>query len=269
MLGFRRLEAEPTSVSRVVGGIALMIALVGVVLSGLIGVERSEGTPAMSAEVYALKGDDVGVFEGALGTSSVDLNAIPGVVSVRWTRKVEFGRVGRPIGIIDTDGSPATLEAIRDRLAWSGASIHTLPQLQEQAKAANDDYSSFRRGAMAITLFLLLVSAATLLVAMVDWLMERRRSLAVLSAAGVPTSTVRRSILVQVGLPLSTSLVFGVAGAIVVTALLYTALEQPVVLATRQIATLVVAVILVVFGVTALSAPWLRISRKPELLREA
>ena len=268
MLGFRRLEAEPTSVSRVVGGIALMIALVGVVQSGLLSVERAEGPPILPVEASVLQGDEIGVFNGSFGTSSVDLSDIPGVSSVRWTRKIPFGSVGRPIGIIDWDGSTATLEKVRDRLAWSGADIRTLPQFQEQAKAANDDYSSFRRGGFAITVFLLLVSAATLLVAMVDWLMERRRSLAVLSAVGVATSTVRRSILAQVGLPLAASLVFGVAGALAVTALLYRALNQPVVFAGGQIAALVGVVLLVVVGVTAASAPWLRIARRPELLRE-
>lgn len=268
MLGFRRLEAEPTSVSRVVGGVALMIALVGVIQSGLLSVERTEGPPVLPIEASVLHGNEIGVFNGDLGTSSVDLTDIPGVRSVRWTRKIPYGRVGRPIGIIDTDGSASTLEAIRDRLTWSGAEIQTLPQLLAQARAANDDYSSFRRGGLAITVFLLLVSAATLLVAMVDWLMERRRPLAVLSAVGVSTATVRRSILAQVGLPLASSLVFGVAGAIVITSLLYRALNQPVVLASGQIATLAGVVVLIVLGVTAMSAPWLRIARRPELLRE-
>jgi predicted lysophospholipase L1 biosynthesis ABC-type transport system permease subunit len=270
MLGLRRLEAEPTSVSRVVGGVALLITLVGVVQSGLISIERSEGGPYLPVFAQLLTGNDVGVWEGNIDPASVaDLTSIPGVRSVRWTHKVPFGRVGMPIGIVATDGAPATLEAIRGRLAWSGASIHTLPQLRESAMATSDDYASYRRAAMAITLFLLLVSAATLLVAMVDWLMERRRSLAVLSAVGVSTSTVRRSILVQVALPLATSATFGVGGAVVVTALLYSAVEQPVVLATRQIVTLVCAVVLVVLAVTACSAPWLRISRRSELLREA
>jgi hypothetical protein len=268
MLGFRRLEAEPTSVSRVVGGVALMIALVGIVQSGLLSVERTEGPPVLSGEAGVLRGNEIGVFDGSLGTSSVDLSDIPGVSSVRWTRKFPFGSSERPIGVIDWDGSAVTLEAIRDRLAWSGADIRTLPQLRERAKAANDDYSSFRRGGFAITVFLLLVSAATLLVAMVDWLMERRRSLAVLSAVGVATSTVRRSIFAQVGLPLAASLVFGVAGAFTVTALLYRALNQPVVFAGGQIAALAGVVVLVVLGVTVASAPWLRIARRPELLRE-
>jgi FtsX-like permease family protein len=268
MLGFRRLEAEPTSVSRVVGGVALMIALVGVVQSGLLSVERSEGPPVLSSEAGVLHGNEIGVFDGSPGTSSVDLSDIPGVSSVRWTRKFPFGSSQRPIGIVDWDGSAATLEAIRDRLAWSGADIRTLPQLRTQAKAANDDYSSFRRGGFAITVFLLLVSAATLLVAMVDWLMERRRALAVLSAVGVAASTVRRSILAQVGLPLAASLLFGVAGAFTVTALLYRALNQPIVFAGGEIAALVGVVVLVVLGVTAASAPWLRITRRPELLRD-
>ena len=156
-----------------------------------------------------------------------------------------------------------------ERLAWSEAEIHTLPQLQAEAKLANDDYSSFRRGAMAITLFLLLVSAATLLVAMVDWVMERRRSLAVLSAVGVNGATVRRSIFIQVALPLATSITFGVAGAIIITMLLYTAVEQGIVMPTMQLVVLLVAVVATVFGVTALSVPWLKIARRPELLREA
>jgi len=270
ILGLRRLEAEPTSVSRVVGGVALLIALVGVVQSGLMGVARTEGPPSLPMEAQLLSGNDVGVFDGGRDAASVDLHSIPGVVSVRWTHKLPYnGRSGSPIGIVATDGAPATLEAVRDRFVWSGAQIHTLPELQQEAMAANDDYSSLERAALAITVFLFLVSAATLLVAMVDWTMERRRSLAVLSAVGVSTSTVRRSILVQVALPLSTSLAFGVAGAIVVTTLLYAAVEQPVVVATGQIATLVGVVVLVVLGVTAASAPWLRITRRPELLREA
>ena len=270
MLGFRRLEADPSSVSRVVGGVALMIALLGIVNSGLISVERSEGAPSLGMVGQMLEGNEVAVDpQGKQGTRPGDVATIPGVRSVVWTHKVPFGRVSPPIGIIKTDGSPATLEAIRDRLAWSGVDVHNLPELWAQARQANDDYSSIRRGALGITLFLLLVSATTMLVAMVDWLMERRRSLAVLSAVGVSPSTVRRSILVQVALPLVTSLAFGVGGAVVVTWLLYTAIEQPVVIAAGQLATLAVAVFIVVIGVTAASSPWLRIARKPELLREA
>jgi hypothetical protein len=59
-----------------------------------------------------------------------------------------------------------------------------------------------------------------------------------LSAIGVATSTVWRSILVQMALPLAASLGFGVAGAVVITTLLYRAVERPVVVATQQVATL-------------------------------
>lgn len=268
MLGFRRLEAEPGSVSRVVGGVALMIALVGVIQSGLLGVERSAGPPALPAEASVLHHNDIEVFNATLGTSAIDLTDIQGVRSVRWTRHIPYMRFGRPIGIVGTDGSASTLEAVRERLAWSGADIHSLAQIRERALAENDDYTSFRRGALAITLFLLLVSAATLLVATVDWLMERRRQLAVLSAIGAGTAVVQRSILAQVALPLGTSLMAGVTGAILITTLLYRAVEQPVVFATQQILAVALAVVLVVGAVTVLSSPWLRMSRRPELLRE-
>jgi hypothetical protein len=269
MLGFRRLEAEPTSVSRVVGGVALMIVLVGIVQSGLLALSRAEGPPSLPAQARLLSGDEIGIFAGARGTADLDVQDVSGVISVRWTRKLEFGRSGTPIGVVATDGDPATLEAIRHQLVWTGAEIHTLSELEREAAAANDDYGSLQRAATAITLFLLLVSAATLLVAMVDWMMERRRSLAALSAVGVSTSTVRRSVVLQAALPLATSLVFGVVGAIVVTSLLYGAVEQPVVIASRALARLIAAVIIIVLGVTAASVPWLRIARRPELLREA
>jgi predicted lysophospholipase L1 biosynthesis ABC-type transport system permease subunit len=252
-----------------VGGVALLIVLVGVVQSGLLGVTRAEGPPPLPMEAQLLSGNDAGIFHGAKDTAALDVQNIPGVTSVRWTSKLQFGRSGTPMGIVETDGDPTTLDAIRDRVAWSGAEVRTLPELVQEANAANDDYASLQRAATAITVFLLLVSAATLLVAMVDWTMERRRSLAALSAVGVSTSTVRRSILVQVALPLATSLVFGVIGAIVVTALLYSAVEQPVVIASGQLADLVAIIVVVVLGVSAASVPWLRIARRPELLREA
>jgi len=44
--------------------------------------------------------------------------------------------------------------------------------------------------------------------------------------------------------------------------------NQPVVFAGGQIAALAGVVVLVVLAVTAASAPWLRIARRPELLRE-
>jgi|1186.fasta_scaffold03929_3 hypothetical protein len=266
MLGFRRLDADPGSVSRVVGGVALIIALLGIVNSGLISAERSEGPPHLWGVGPMLGENDVGVERG---THRGGLATLPGVRSVTWTHKIPYGRESPPVGIVATDGSATTVEAIRDKLAWSKAEVHTLPEFWAQARAVNDDYTSFRRAALAITFFLLLVSAATMLVAMVDWLMERRRSLAVLSAVGVSNSTVRRSILVQVALPLVTSLAFGVGGALLITWLLYTAVETPVVFATGQLAGLVVAVCAIVLGITALSTPWLRIARNPELLREA
>lgn len=269
LLGFRRLEAEPGSVSRVVGGVALMLVVLGVIQSGLLSVERAEGPPFLAPEAAILHANDVEIANAVRGTSSVDLSDIAGIRSVRWIKRLPTITFGRPIGVVGTDGSAATVDAIRDRLVWSGAEISTLPQLQERAAEANDDYTSFRRGAFAITVFLLLISAATLLVAMVDWLMERRRSLAVLSAIGVRTAVVRRSILTQVALPLGMSLIAGLTGAVVITTLLYRALEQPVVIAASQLVAVAGVVCVVILAVVGLSAPWIQIARRADLLREA
>jgi ABC-type antimicrobial peptide transport system permease subunit len=113
----------------------------------------------------------------------------------------------------------------------------------------------------------LIVTAANLLVSTVDGMMERRRSLAVLSAIGVAPGTLRRSILVQVAVPLATSLVLGVPAGLAVTRLLFKIADQPVSLPVQPLLITAAAAGAMVLLVTAAAFPWVRIVRRPELLR--
>ncbi|MDP9185543.1 MAG: ABC transporter permease [Actinomycetota bacterium] len=271
MLGLRRLESDPTSIGRVVGGIALMIAMVGVMQSGLIAVEREDYVPLLAPWTDRLPATAILVgFDRPSRSDGAVLREVPGVRSVAWSKEDRNGAVGTRslTAILTTDGAPDTLEAVRDAVAWDGQA-DTVAQLRERYDGFDGDIASMRRGIMTITLFLFLVSSATLLLALVDWIMERRRSLAVLSAIGVEPKVVRRSILAQVAVPLATAASLGLVGAVAITALLYTAIEREVHIAYRPLATLTLATIVIVLGVTALSTPWARIARRPDLLREA
>ena len=271
MLGFRRIEADPSSIGRVVGGVALMIAMIGVMQSGLIAVEHEDYGATLADWTDPLPSTAM-VVESVDRSSQATamLQAVIGVRSVAWSEERADGAMGQKpsTAILETDGSPATLEAVRDAVVWSGEA-DTVGQLRAQESRADADIVAMRRGILTITLFLLGVSAATLLVALVDWVMERRRSLAVLSAIGVGASVIRRSLLTQVAAPVAIAALLGLAGAITVTALLYTAVEQPIFIAYRQLAIVTAVSIAIVLGVTALTTPWTRIARGPELLREA
>ncbi len=216
MLGMRRLESEPSSVSRVVAGVALMIVLVGVVQSGFAAVER-EGPFGLSlarwTEHFPSSAVIVSWNQRFRPPYAATLQQIPGVHSITLSHVDPHGARGTysMTAALRTDGSSATLETVRDRVAWTGTAS-TLGQLREEAAAPDPVLASIRRGVMTLTMFLLLVSAATLLVAMVDWVMERRRSIAVLSAVGVQGRTIRRSILMQVALPLGIAATLGLAG---------------------------------------------------------
>ncbi len=197
------------------------------------------------------------------------LGEIEGVESVRITRRTPYGGTStRRTAVLETDGRHETLEAIRDRTAYS-ADVITVRQRREDHGVASAEYASILRGLWILTLFLLVVNAGTLLVAMVDWIMERRRSLSLLSAVGAEARVLRRSILAQVALPLATAVAFGLAGAVTVVTLLYTAVETEVSVPLRELAVLATVVATLVLGVTAVSMPWMKAARRPTLLRSA
>ncbi len=269
LLGMRRLEADPSSVGRVVGGVAILIALLGVAQSGYLSVEQDAIARYLPRWVNALEPQTVLVLANQPRdrVHLPPLASIEGVESLELTKRVPYGgyRTVPTTAIIRTDGSPETLEALRDAVGWY-ASVETVQELRAEP-ADLSEIAQLRRVMVLASLFLLLVMGATLLVATVDWVMERRRALAVLSAVGVQAGVIRRSILAQVAMPLATSVVFGLTGAIVVTALLYTAVETRIEIPLRELAVVAAAVAVMVLMVTLLATPWVRIARRPDLLR--
>jgi predicted lysophospholipase L1 biosynthesis ABC-type transport system permease subunit len=201
------------------------------------------------------------------GPKVAALTDVAGVVSLKMIKPVVSGgtRSTATTAIIETDGSPDTLERLRNRVSWV-AEVNTPAEWEsEYGSIALQEYERIEQLVTATTVFLLLVIAANYLVATVDWIIERRRALAVLSAIGAGRSVLAKALLLQVGLPLTTSAALGYLGAVVVIAL-YRATETSVIFPLAQLATLTLVVIACVLAVTALTLPWITKTRDPELL---
>ncbi|MDP9261862.1 MAG: hypothetical protein M3O89_07835, partial [Actinomycetota bacterium] len=168
------------------------------------------------------------------------------------------------VAIVRTDGQPESIEGIRNVLGWSGEA--------STASQIRDDYthSDSSRMAQLLKLAMLLVlpvTAVSLLVSTVDGMMERRRSLAVLSAIGVPGGVLRRSVLVQLSLPLGAGLVLAFGTGLAVTDLLFRIAAEPVTLPVGLLLLTTAAAAVSVIVVTAAALPWVHIVCGPGLLR--
>jgi hypothetical protein len=275
LLGTRRLESEPTSAGRVVSGVAVLIVLVGVMQAFVLVQARDTNDTSIARWVQKIDPTSMiaTVYDGKNHAPVLrSLTAVPGVRGIELTRKIIYGGKGTtPFGqsaIIRTDGRASTLEGIRNGLAWVPvAQVDTVHALLTDPSPTAVDTRNLGRLLEAITILLLLVTAASLLIATVDGVMERRRVLATLSATGVPAGVLRRSVVVQIALPLLAALSLGVVGALAVASLLFKALEIVGILPVAQLLVLAAAVGIIVLLVTAGSVPWAGVARKPELLR--
>jgi len=203
------------------------------------------------------------------GQDFMRLNGVPGVIAVKVTKMGVNGSVNArdATAIVTNDGSRATLERVRTALAWRASDVRTVGSLRQTVSQSSNQETVLARGAVAVAILMLMITAASLLVSTVDGMMERRRPTAVLSALGVPASVIRRSVILQILLPLCIALALGAGVALAVTALLFRTLKEPLLLPIRQLTLTAAAVGLAVVVVSALSLPWVRVTRRPELLR--
>jgi hypothetical protein len=115
----------------------------------------------------------------------------------------------------------------------------------------------------------LLVGAAGLLVAAVESVTERRRSLAAMVATGVPLATLRRAVLLQSLIPAVPAVVLAtVAGALSAQAFTSNG-DSHLLLPALSLTAVAVVALVAVAAVTALTLPLLRRSVQPSELRVA
>jgi len=267
LIGARRLEAEPTSASRVVMSVAVLIALAAVAEGIFLSATTYDAIPP---GVAALGSDEVVARAYGNGDENAEawrsLESLSGVRSMEVSRSLPDGGTCRRscVAIVRTDGHPETVERIRNAVGWSGE-VWTAEEVRKDS--SSDEPARMVQLLELGMLLVLLVTAANLLVSTVDGMMERRRPLAVLSAIGVPTSVIRRSVLFQVALPLAAALVLGMSTGLAVTGLVFRIAKEPPVFPVAPLLLTGAGAAVMVLVVTSAALPWVRIVRRPEFLR--
>ncbi len=220
----------------------------------LVDPDRTRETVAMRlpraltpASARPLFGDDVAVL--------LPQAAVPAPAALR-TR----------LGLVATDGDVATVERVRNAL--DRAAIRAdVASGSEYVGTQGDEI----RGVVGLidlaTLLVFAIAAAGLLVASIDSVLERRRPLAVLAAVGAPLASLRRSVLVQSGIPLVCGLGVAASAALGTSALLLAVNGSAVVLPLAALGALIAAMSVVSLAAVALTLPTLSRAVRPEALR--
>jgi hypothetical protein len=272
LLGSRRLEADPGSSARVVTGVVLLVALVGV----------GQAIMAAQARDMSRVGSYLAPWSRTIPDSAIvattwvphparqldRLADVHGVSSVSLTHRYVTGGTSNRLAnaVLLSDGTDATLERVRNALMWIGVA-DSMAFLRDRPSPDVVATNEVSRVVEAMALVLLLMTACSLLISTVDAVMERRRPLAILSAIGARTSTLRRTVLVQVAVPLVVGLGLGVAVSLVTTTLVFRIVSETLLLPIGSLVELAAVAALLVLLVTAGTLPWVRTATRAEGLR--
>lgn len=165
-----------------------------------------------------------------------------------------------------TDGQAATLERVRNSAAalGSGASVRTLQQARESADRTNRQVTSLLDLGVLVAMG---IALANLLVVSIDHVQERRIPVAVLAATGIPLAILRRSVAVEIGLPVAAGVLLAVGLAVAVAGVFGAIVDQPMRIPLAQLGALAALTVATVAIVTALTFPALARAARPETLR--
>ena len=168
--------------------------------------------------------------------------------------------------LIGTDGSPAAAEQIRNEVAR----LRIPSKVTTPAEALADANVDIRHWTSLVDLGIaaaLAIALANLLIVTIDHVNERRRPVAVLAACGVPLGVLRRSIAVEIGLPLATAILVATATALAVAWILAAIIGQPMIVPAGRMAVFFALAAGAVAVVTALTFPSLARAARPETLQ--
>ena len=143
LLGMRRLEADPSSVGRVVGGVAILIALLGIGQAGYLAADLEAG--GESSSPAWVRGLDPATVLIVLDQPR-DHRLLPGLAELQGVNSVDLvkrlptgGYRTKPsTAIIETDGRRETIQALRDEIGWYG-SVGTLAETFDRSGEISRD----------------------------------------------------------------------------------------------------------------------------------
>ncbi|MBB4911777.1 ABC transporter permease [Actinophytocola algeriensis] len=170
--------------------------------------------------------------------------------------------------MVSHDLTSDQLEGIRNSVAAHRVGAHvysfnTGPDLDDNQQT----YVAIRTGLYAGSIFTLLLAGISLLVLALEHIRERRRTLAMLTASGVPRGVLGRSLLWQVALPIVLGVVVALLTGIGLAALVMRLTEDPMVVDWAGVALLCAGAIALSLLVSAMTMPFLRNATRLSALR--
>lgn len=170
--------------------------------------------------------------------------------------------------MVSPDLTADQLEGIRNSVAEHRVetylySFNTGPDLN----VSQQTYVAIRTALYAGSIFTLLLAGVSLLVLALEHIRERRRTLAMLTASGVPRGVLGRSLLWQVALPIALGVVVALATGIGLAALVMRLTRDPMVVDWAGVALLCAGAIALSLLVSAMTMPFLRNATRLSALR--
>ncbi|MEO6084882.1 MAG: FtsX-like permease family protein [Umezawaea sp.] len=230
------------------------------------GPAGAEGRPRSGEEVSLLSDEDP---QTAIGTWTVpqlvdvssannesDVNGVFVTPGALGGKDVSYSN-GRLLVSIDV-AAPDVVEKVRNAAAALGPGVAAVPRGWMDSTGDRAEYRDARQVFFLGTVIVLLLAAANLLVLALEQVRVRRRPLAVLSAGGVPRSTLAWSLLWQNAVPLVLAVVVAVVIGTGTGLLFQRAMVVPLTVDLAGIGVLVAAVVVTVLLVTACTLPAVR-----------
>ncbi|MDX3657364.1 ABC transporter permease [Streptomyces sp. ID05-26A] len=153
---------------------------------------------------------------------------------------------------------PDAAEHMRNAIAPYSWRVHAYFYGQDDTAEVELIFDAVRRALIAGSVLTLLLAGASLLVMALEQVRERRRSLAVMAASGVPRGVLARSLVWQNGVPLVLSTAIAVSTGVLLGVMVTRVFDAEVAYDWAGIATLTGASVALVLAVTALTLPSLR-----------
>ncbi len=197
------------------------------------------------------------IYSGVIVTpGAIDMSALPD------------GDSATVFAMVGPDLTAEQLEGIRNavaehRIGTYVYSFNTGPDLNRNQQT----YVAIRTALYAGSIFTLLLAGVSLLVLALEHIRERRRTLAMLTASGVPRGVLGRSLLWQVALPIALGVVVALITGIGLAALVMRLTEDPMVVDWGGVALLCAGAIALSLLVSAMTMPFLRNATRLTALR--
>jgi hypothetical protein len=265
VLGTHALAADPGSLGRAASAIAIVVLIGGtgqaiVLASGFsrqtIGLQRAEREPNVVFVSFGRESEPVLPL----------LERVAGVEGIERRPTDVWGGTGLRYLAVSTNTPRVTQERIRNALAFRTTAlvVDSAASMRERQLARWYTLRGVADGSITVVLFVVWFG---LIVTSIQRTLEQRRSMAGLAAVGASRRVLRASAIYQVVLPLGLSVALGWFVSLPVTTLLFSAVEERLLLPVRFTVWLILVLLVLTVTTTMVMVPWIKAVVAPSSLR--